>query len=314
MVGSSLSVLDNAIIGASLSLRSFVRFGSALALFDHIRVGSSLAVLDGVCLGASLSLRSYSLLGSSLSVMGNLRFGSSLSVLDFTHIGSSLSLRSFSRFGASLSIFANMHINGDLKGLNTILGKASTGDLTKRISLPQGAAATLHGTWYNELGVSTSDRRLKQNIAPLQAQLHKRREEVLGANSKDESAVSWVLRELRPVSFRFKQTSDAKSLAQNQRQRYGFVAQEMERVAPNLVYGSEADGESTGQSTMALLYQDLLAVLTLAFKEQQQEIQRQDNDVVQAQMEVTELLDAADMLEKVLDTFEASGGASAMHS
>ena len=41
-----------------------------------------------------------------------------------------------------------------------------------------------------------------------------------------EQPSSWVLRELRPVSYRLKEGPDSKSL------RYGFVAQELDKVLP----------------------------------------------------------------------------------
>merc|ERR1719287_119312 len=88
--------------------------------------------------------------------------------------------------------------------------------------------------------------------------------------TREESAVSWVLRELRPVSFRIKFMSESKQLATEQL-RYGFVAQEVERVAPNLVVKSEGSG---GDGKLSLIYKDLLAVLTLAFQEQQQALKR----------------------------------------
>lgn len=165
----------------------------------------------------------------------------------------------------------------------------------------------LHGTWTSEVSLIDSDRRLKQNIAPLGIDLAKRRElmqGISGAGSSGikESAVSWVLRQLRPVSFSFKSTTDAKALAANEK-RFGFLAQEVQRVAPNLVTNVDSTNEDAG--TFGLMYKDLLAVLTLAFKEQQEQLGRQSADVVDAQQEVSELLDAAEMLEKVLDFFEA---------
>merc|ERR1712106_1264159 len=69
-LGASLSLLDGATLGASLSLRSFARLGASLSVLDDCEIGSS------------LSLRSFARLGSALSVFGVARFGSSLSVCD----------------------------------------------------------------------------------------------------------------------------------------------------------------------------------------------------------------------------------------
>jgi len=171
---------------------------------------------------------------------------------------------------------------------------------------PGTAPHILHGSWYADNEVDTSDRRLKRNIRPLEIQLQKSREEAKGAagtGDGKESAVSWVLRELRPVSFRFKSATDSKRLPRAQELRFGFVAQEVQRVAPDLVH--DDGGSTTGGRTLALVYKDLMAVLTLAFKEQQQQLDRQDSDVLQAQEEVNELLEAAENLDRVLDIFEA---------
>lgn len=133
--------------------------------------------------------------------------------------------------------------------------------------------------------------------------------------SLKESAASWVLRELRPVSFTFKSTSDGRALPVDEKQsdvaaegrsRFGFVAQEVQRVAPNLVMNEEGT-KIAGGEPLSLIYQDLLAVLTLAVKEQQHQLNRQNTDVIQAQTEVTDLLDAAEALEKLLDMVEAAG-------
>ena len=52
------------------------------------------------------------------------------------------------------------------------------------------------------------------------------------------------------VSFQYKRTSESKY------SRYGFIAQEIERVLPNLVQTNDQTG------TLALLNNDLVAVLT----------------------------------------------------
>jgi hypothetical protein len=243
-----------------------------------------------------------------------------MSVLDFGSIGSSLSLRSFCRMGSSFSISGTINLNSDLRITSSsakISAMSSGGTVTQRITMPQSGNAVLHGTWFADNAVDSSDRRLKENIAPLGIHLEKRRGFVRGASgatssdSTEDSAVSWVLRELRPVSFSFKAGVDAKSLPREQ--RFGFVAQEVERVTPSLVYNSQGDtAGDTPLGTLSLLYQDLLAVLTLAFKEQQTQLARQDADVSLAQQEVTDLLEAAETLEQVLDSFEAAAGAVAI--
>lgn len=82
-------------------------------------------------------------------------------------------------------------------------------------------------------------------------------------SDQPESDISWLLRELRPVSFHLKRGPEAKHL------KFGFIAQELETVFPNLVRGSETD------NTMTVSNQDLIAVLTLAVQSLQNELVEQ---------------------------------------
>lgn len=108
-----------------------------------------------------------------------------------------------------------------------------------------------------------------------------------------KSSVVWALRELRPVSFDFK-VADAKRLDS---QRFGFVAQEVERILPNLVQGRGSDKKG-------LLYQDILAVLVLALRDQDVAITGQVREVTDMQRLVQSLLDEAETLEELLDVYE----------
>lgn len=105
------------------------------------------------------------------------------------------------------------------------------------------SGGTLSGAWSSETTISTSDRRLKKDIEPL--------EDVLKGLSPSEEGVNWVLRELRPVAFRFKRGAEAKHL------RLGFIAQEVEDVLPMLsrAISDEPDAKK------GLVLTDLIAVL-----------------------------------------------------
>jgi hypothetical protein len=140
----------------------------------------------------------------------------------------------------------------------------------------------LHGTWLADNTLSTSDRRLKRNIMSLSRTISDRAAELRGSPapasdvaSKQESSVqnaqrglasdvSWVLRELRPVSYKFRQGSEAKRL------RYGFVAQEVKQVLPQLVHGDD------DSSHLSVSYQDFIALLTLATQMLQDTVKEQD--------------------------------------
>jgi len=148
------------------------------------------------------------------------------------------------------------------------------------------AGGTLHGAWASEAAVTTSDRRLKRNIEPLYRTLASRakeREAEAGAVPTDrnkEQPISWLLRELRPVSFQLKRGPEAKYL------KFGFIAQELENVFPNLVRTMGTD------DTKAVASQDLIAVLTLALQNQQREVEELRSEL-QKQRERMERLERA---------------------
>lgn len=237
-------------------------------------------------------------MGAAISIQGGLRMGSSFSVMSFATIGSSLSLRSFARFGSSISICGSVHIGDASQGVVfQVAGKGvyaaqSDGSKTRRISFPDpnanaGVGGILHGTWQSDSTITTSDRRLKNAITPLHKTLIQRMSEVkdaspepgkLDSSSGDaratkpknrQDAVDWILRELRPVSFSFKQGIESKSIQGTQ--RYGFVAQEVQKTVPNLV-------QDTG-STKSMLYQDLIAMITMAAQDHQERLEQHNGEV-----------------------------------
>merc|ERR1719506_3218446 len=250
-----MSVLDRKILGSSLSLRSFARAGSAVSVFALSRFGSSVSVLDFLHLGSSLSLRSFARAGSSVSVSGLTRFGSvfSMSVLDFLHLGSSLSLRSFARVGSTVSIHGATMIGGGTA--NTYIRYNS--GIEMRVSGSRALTATstggtLHGAWNVDNIISTSDKRLKRDIEPLGSALAKEAGPTAALNA--DTSISWVLRELRPVAYRFTRGSEAKYM------RLGFIAQELESVLPMLTRPI-SDAPLGDEAFKGVVITDLIAVL-----------------------------------------------------
>jgi hypothetical protein len=154
----------------------------------------------------------------------------------------------------------------------------------------------LHGNWLSEVVLSTSDRRLKTSIAPLHqtllsymSRMKAAQHEELGTTAASgpasfdgetgnnigakrrktrQDAVDWVLRELRPVSFTLKKGLDSKTMQGTQ--RYGFVAQEIERQFPDLIRDS---------GTKAMVYQDVIAMITLAAQDHQERLESHGGEV-----------------------------------
>lgn len=189
-----------------------------------------------------------------------------MSVLDFVNLGNTLSVSTirtvtisdgtqdtYLKFGATtLELYA-----GAQKGMTVTAN-----------------GGNLHGAWAAEATITTSDRRLKRNIEPLYRTIADRARDRwsspssttaashLAAKTKSkEQPISWLLRELRPVSFHLKRGPEAKYL------KFGFIAQELETVFPNLVRTLGDD------DTKAVASQDLIAVLTLALQNLQKELE-----------------------------------------
>jgi hypothetical protein len=95
-----------------------------------------------------------------------------------------------------------------------------------------------HGTWTAEYDLSTSDRRLKGDIR----------------NLEDRFRSDTITAGMRPVSFQY---------LDNERSRFGFVAQDLQRSLPELIREFPSEGaDGRQESRMGVVYNDLLAVLT----------------------------------------------------
>eukprot|EP00437_Effrenium_voratum_P069241 CAMPEP_0181504036 /NCGR_PEP_ID=MMETSP1110-20121109/57272_1 /TAXON_ID=174948 /ORGANISM="Symbiodinium sp., Strain CCMP421" /LENGTH=168 /DNA_ID=CAMNT_0023632851 /DNA_START=59 /DNA_END=561 /DNA_ORIENTATION=- len=140
------------------------------------------------------------------------------------------------------------YISGALRFTDTTYLDAASGNLeayvssARRLSLTS-EGGTLHGLWSADTVVSLSDRRLKQNIQPLVGALP---EADLGL-----PPLRWVLRQLRPVSYRFTKGVEAKHV------RFGFIADEMEQVLPQVV----REVPTAQGPRKSIVYTDLIAVL-----------------------------------------------------
>lgn len=230
-----------------MALRAFGLFGSTLSLVGVSRIGSTMSLVDVAAFGASMALRSVSRLGSSMALFGFLNMGASLSIRSFARLASNLAIQGKLQFSA-----ANTYINYDTA--NSAVRAYVSG--SKSMSLT-ASGGTLHGTWSADTVVTVSDRRLKSNIRQLSRTLS---ESPVGATNTSDLQASWILRQLRPVSYNFKKGSDVKHV------RFGFIADEMEKVLPQIVRELPNQKE-TSDPKKGIVYTDLIAVLTGAVKE-----------------------------------------------
>jgi len=227
-----------------------------------------------------------------MSLRGFARLGSSISVLDFAHLGSSLSVRGVLKVASTINVYEKLYFASNT---NYIDG-SDAGTLVVKVADTQSMSmtstgGTLHGTWSADSVISLSDRRLKDNIRPLPKTLQQNyaNQGDLGVaplnvpgggrdgpratswkskadtGSAPAPALSWVLRQLRPVSYNFRQGNEAKHM------RFGFIADEMERVLPQVVRelpGKRQSEEAKPQdATKGIVYPDLIAVLTSIVKD-----------------------------------------------
>lgn len=185
--------------------------------------------------------------------------------------------------GAGLAVFGGVKLGGHLQFMGekaAIKGPSDHTfiefDVIGQTGADQEKSGTLKGTWRVDTAIQTSDRRLKRQIEPLQREITKKLPPSDRRTGSDRTvAVDWLLRELRPVSFRLRTADDSKIMVGRPRElgrpRYGFVAQEVERTMPNLV-------QTVGKSK-AMLYQDLIAIITLAAQDHQERLEGHRGEV-----------------------------------
>jgi len=257
-----------------MSVVQVVPLGSALSLRSIGRLGSSFSVFDFTHMGSSMSLRWMGRLGSTVSLFGMARLGGSLSLLDYLHVGSSLSVRGIARLGQGLSLVGNIRGPQQLIfSSGTTYISENSGSSVMEFYVGNSKAMTvesdggiLHGSWNSENVFVTSDRRLKKEINPLQRTLRSvmpGRDGLKVAKAGDMTSgdgALWLLRQLRPVSYSFKKGAESKYM------RFGFIADELESVVPQVV---RTMGDREVPDQKAVVYQDLIALLAAAAQSQQ---------------------------------------------
>jgi hypothetical protein len=226
---------------------------------------------------SSMSIRSFSRFGSSISVFGLARFGTCLSLRCDGKVGGKFSVEDQLIIGKPLSIStklafpqpANTYISATSTGIEHYVSGVKVLSMSTDSGVGKG---TLHGLWEYETPPSVSDLRLKRDVNLLEATLS-----TPGPDGRQRS-VPDIVRELRPVSYRLKRSTEGKHPL-----HFGFVAQELEKVLPEVVYTEKESG------LRLVMYQDLLAVLALALKAQDHEMRSLRADVDRMKVELAEV-------------------------
>ncbi|KMQ64344.1 hypothetical protein ACM46_08615 [Chryseobacterium angstadtii] len=139
--------------------------------------------------------------------------------------------------------------NGSPSGFGTMSGDAN-GIYIPRLGVSTGASSTfdldVYGAVRGQSFVTTSDKRLKDNIKPL----------------KD---LSPNLLNINSYSYTFKENKEGEKRSNSQKLHYGFIAQEVEKEFPNLVTIDE-------KGNYALNYIEFIPLLLNELKEQKNEV------------------------------------------
>jgi hypothetical protein len=280
--GSTLTVAgsgefaDELVAKSTMSVTARTVLGGALSVADTLATSGNLSVLGSLAqLKGALSVEGWTSLTGDLSVTGVANFGTSdLSASGMVSFGSLLSVRSSLFAGSNLSVNGEAFISAGSLSLRSYIKLDSfalyAGDV-RRISAGTSGEGVLHGTWRSDTWISSSDVRLKTDIRPLDEEISL------------EKSVRATLRELRPVAFAMKDD-------EHKRRRYGFIAQEIQRILPDIVHTDEVT------DMKAVLYTDLIAVLVQAVHEQDDLLEnlRQEIDDLRHQLDAFRQSDKED--------------------
>jgi hypothetical protein len=269
VVGQYISVDGTAIVQGILSVRE------TLHADESIEFGSNLSI-TGFDATAKIITPNLVVDGSQV-VGGDAIFEHGISVSGPLHSGSGLSINSGGLIIPCLSISSGLVVQSNVSIIGALrfqdVMEMHVGDWNM-ISATSDGTGFFHGHWTFDTAASTSDRRLKSQITPLGMALKEQ------AAAQNMTVAEWIIQELRPVSFVLNGNDPTP--------RYGFIAQDVQGVLPELVRAI-GDGKTGDGDTLSVLYQDMIAILTLVVQEHQLEIKNLREEIVQTRRELDDL-------------------------
>jgi cytoskeletal protein CcmA (bactofilin family) len=261
-IGSSFAAIGRRISVTDILVMGMISLASMTSIGSEVYMGSSLSIAGDVCTGSNLSVESHINVGDYISVSNAIVMKSWGGTQDIQ-----LSISAGLAVGGNLSVQSNIRLS---ETSNIYAGS----DMRVSFSNSRGI---LKGVWESDYAISTSDRRFKKNIVPLENVL-------MSINSTN------IIDLLRPVAFEMIDDESG-------RPRYGFIAQELENVLPSLVVAEKDD-----QGTKTVLYQDLIALLTVIVQQQEEELKNTNNKLEQALDTVSMLATRIDEQTKLLNS------------
>jgi hypothetical protein len=190
--------------------------------------------------GSSASWPAYGVNGDSFVYSSQASFG--LNIVSADGINTADYIRFYAGLAASNTPSMHIHGTGTTKGYVAINGVAPSVHLDvngngRFRSIGSGASAgVLNYTADGTLTVSTSDERLKSNVNTIENPLT-------------------IIKQMRGVSFNW--------IGQEESKKYGFIAQELDKVDSNLVFTNH----NTEELYMGVHYESVIPVLVEAIKQ-----------------------------------------------
>jgi len=162
------------------------------------------------------------------------------------------------------SIDSDQYVDGSIEGMHI----EATNSAQDNYMLSYDAG-TLGFTWLTELEVSqlTSDRRYKKNITPVTSALEK-------------------LSKLNPVNYDWR-IDEFPHKGFEDKKQWGFIAQELEKVMPELV-------KEDNNGYLKLNYTGVIPLLTKAMQEQQTEMEKQQKEIDQLKAQLQSIMKMLD--------------------
>jgi len=181
--------------------------------------------------------------------------------------------------GASSSLAFNILVNSTQQRKAEMKYNPGSGGSDSFLSLDlEGARkmtvspwqSQLHGEWVSSSTLLVSDRRLKRNIQSLledSVDGDKRSKPMI-----DNHSPTWLLRQLRPVSYQFRREPAGKKVNRErvEPKHFGFIADEVQQVVPDVVRTVRYQNKD---EIKAVAYQDLIALLVAAHQQQVEKVQ-----------------------------------------
>ena len=150
--------------------------------------------------------------------------------------------------GYGFYVNSDSMINGDL----SVFNGNGNGSLAVGAVLPSGTTGEIHAS-ADIIAFASSDIRLKENINPIQDALFK-------------------VRQLQGIEFDWKEIPDKKKIHSHEGHDVGVIAQEVEKVLPEVVQTRE-------NGYKAVKYEKMIPLLIESIKEQQEQIEELKKEV-----------------------------------